>query len=100
MQFHEANTLYAYDIPKKTQQDLLEEKEYNDFKNNVGFNNRGLPGYLLTGHGCTLEDFQKRDLATTNFLSYENKMKASEITSTREFRNDNAHLLQYKPPKK
>ena len=29
--FHEGNSLLAYDIPKRTQQDLLDEKEYTDF---------------------------------------------------------------------
>ena len=28
---NENNSLMVYDIPKKTQQDLLEEKEYKDF---------------------------------------------------------------------
>ena len=30
--FNPGNSMYAYDIPKKTQQDLLEEKEYGDYK--------------------------------------------------------------------
>ena len=49
--FHEGNSLLYYDIPKRTQQDLLDEKEYKDFKDNVEFNQRGVPHYLLIGHG-------------------------------------------------
>ena len=71
--------MLAYDIPKRTQQDLLEEKEYDDFTKNVGFNQRGLPHYLLTGHGQDLNTFEKRDLATTTFQSFGEKKIAKEI---------------------
>ena len=43
------------------------------------FNQRGLPHHLLTGHGETLEKFEKRDIATTCNLSYQNRETAKEI---------------------
>ena len=71
--YHEGNSLYAYDIPKRTQEDLLEEKEYKDFKVNCELNQNGIPGHLLCGHGPELNDFEKRDIATVKNLSYESK---------------------------
>ena len=63
--FHEGNSIMAYDIPKRTQQDLLDEKEYKDYKNNVEFNQRGLPHHLLIGHGMEMNTFERRDISTT-----------------------------------
>ena len=100
LKYHDGNSLYAYDIPKKTQQDLLEEKEYQDFKDNVAFNQRGLPNHLLTGHGKDLESYEKRDLATTNILCFEQKMKVKQITDPGEFRKENDKLLSLKHPAK
>ena len=37
-QFHEGNSMNCYEIPKKTQQDLLDEKEYKDYAENVELN--------------------------------------------------------------
>ena len=71
--YHEGNSLLAYDIPKRTQQDLLDEKEYKDFSDNVKFNQRGVPNYLLIGHGMDLKQFEQRDMATTKNQSYELK---------------------------
>ena len=65
--------MYAFDIKKKTQQDLLEEKEYKDFEDNVQLNQNGIPGHLLVGHGPELHHFERRDLGTTKSLSYENR---------------------------
>ena len=62
--------MYAFDIPKKTQQDLLEEKEYNDYKVNVELNQNGIPGHLLVGHGPELNDFERRDIGTVQNMSY------------------------------
>ena len=53
----------AYGEHKRTQQDLLEDKEYKDYAENVEFNQRGLPHHLMTGHGSQLEDFEKRKFA-------------------------------------
>ena len=53
--FHPGSSMYAYDIPKRTQQDLLDEKEYKDFADNVQFNYNGLPKHLLLGHGMQLD---------------------------------------------
>ena len=38
-----------------------------------------LPHHLLTGHGATLDKFEKRDLATTCNLSYQNRETANQI---------------------
>ena len=38
IRMNENNTLMVYDVPKKNQQDLLEEKEYKDYASNVEFN--------------------------------------------------------------
>ena len=43
------------------------------------FNQRGLPHHLLTGHGEQLDKFEKRDIATTCNLSYNNRQVAKEI---------------------
>ena len=59
---------------------MLNEKEYKDFSENVEFNQRGLPHHVLIGHGMQLDTFEKRDLATTANMSYENKETAKEIT--------------------
>ena len=83
--FHEGNSLLAYEIPKRTQQDLLNENEYKDFKSNVEFNQRGLPNHLLIGHGMDLETFEKRDSATTANLSYSEKLDAKTITKQTEW---------------
>ena len=74
--FHEGNSIIAYDIPKRTQQDLLDEKEYNDFKQNVEFNQRGVPNHLLIGHGMDMDTFEKRDISTTAKMSFQDKMTA------------------------
>ena len=55
---------------------MLNEKEYEDFSKNVEFNQRGLPHHVLIGHGMELDTFEKRDLATTANMSYENQEKA------------------------
>ena len=75
-QFHEGNTMNAFEIPKKTQQDLLDEKEFKDFETYCELNQNGVPGKLLTGHGPELEHFERVDLATTKNLSYEQKQTA------------------------
>ena len=68
--FHPGNSMLAYDIPTRTQQDLLGEKEYKDFADNVEFNYRGLPGHLIIGHGMDPKTWEARDLAATSKLSY------------------------------
>ena len=70
----------CYDIPKRTQQDILNEKEYADYQQNVEFNQRGLPHHMLIGHGMDLEVFEKRDLGTTAKMSYDDRAKAEDIT--------------------
>ena len=69
--YHEGNSIYAYDVPKRTQEDLLEEKEYKDYEVNCELNQNGIPGHLLVGHGPELTDFEKRDIATVKNLSYD-----------------------------
>ena len=93
--FHEGNSLLAYDIPKRTQQDLLEEKEYMDYKNNVEFNQGGLPGHLLIGHGQKIEAFENRDLATIKNLSYEDRQKAADITHPMSFLKANTKVDKF-----
>ena len=62
---------------------MLEEKEYKDYKVNVLLNIRqGIPGHLLVGHGPELKDLERRDINTTNNLSYNERQKASEITAS------------------
>mmetsp|Transcript_39357 Transcript_39357/g.60169 ORF Transcript_39357/g.60169 Transcript_39357/m.60169 type:complete len:134 (-) Transcript_39357:31-432(-) len=85
-----------YDIPKRTQKDILEEKEYKDFAENMTFQQRGLPNHLFLGHGKEINDFEKRDLATTHVLSYEKKMNASSITNSMAYRKENDTLLATK----
>ena len=51
----------------------MEEKEIKDYCSNVEFNQRGVPHHLLTGHGHNLETFEKRDLVTTDKMSFEEK---------------------------
>ena len=85
-----------YYIPKRTQEDILAEKQEKDFADNVQFNQRGLPNHLLLGHGPSLDTFEKRDLATTSYMSYEMKQSAKEITNPMEFKNENAELLKVK----
>ena len=51
----------------------MEEKEYKDFAENVEFSQRGVPNHLLLGHGQDLDTFEKRDLATVNYLSFEKR---------------------------
>ena len=36
--FHEGNSMYAIYVPKKTQEDLLEEAEYKDYETNCELN--------------------------------------------------------------
>tara|TARA_B110000259_G_C13727282_1_gene286997 strand:+ start:188 stop:379 length:192 start_codon:yes stop_codon:yes gene_type:complete len=60
----------CFDIPKRTQQDILNEKEYADYQTNVEFNQRGLPHHMLIGHGMELDTFEKRDLGTTAKMSF------------------------------
>ena len=43
------------------------------------FNQRGLPHHLLKGHGDNLDKFEKRDIATTCNLSYQNRQPSNEI---------------------
>ena len=76
---NENNTLMVYDVPKKNQQDLLEEKEYKDYASNVEFNQRGVPHHLLIGHGMDLETFEKRDLVTTDKMALGEKATACQI---------------------
>ena len=90
--FHEGSSLLAYDIPKRTQQDLLEEKDYQDFQQNVAFNQRGLPHYLLTGHGQDLNTFEKRDLATTANQSFGQKKNAKEIIHPMNWQSENTDV--------
>ena len=88
--------MYAAQIPKRTQADLLAEKELKDYTDNVKYNKKGLPGHLLFGHGPELASFEKRDLATTNYLSYEKRMTADRITHPLDYKNENPHLLSLK----
>ena len=81
--------MLAYDIPKRTQQDLLDEKEYKDFKDNVELNPNGLPNHLLLGHGMKIPEFEKRDIATTKNLSYDFKQSAKEILAPMTFHQGN-----------
>ena len=87
--FHEGNSILAYDIPKRTQQDLLDEKEYKDFKDNVELNQNGIPNYLMIGHGMEMKQFEQRDMATTKNLSYEFQNSAKEIISPTTFHEGN-----------
>ena len=86
------NSIYAYDIPKRTQQDLLEEREYQDFSSNVEFNQRGLPHYLLTGHGQELNTFEKRDICTTKDMAYTLKKTAHEIIHPMYWKSENTDV--------
>ena len=87
--------MYAFDVVKKTQQDLLEEKEYKDYEVNCELNPRGIPGHLLTGHGPELNDFERRDIATTKNLSYDAKQKANEITASMTYHKENTAVSKY-----
>ena len=98
--FHEGNSLHAYEIPKRTQQDLLNEKEYADFKNNVEFNQQGLPGHLLIGHGMDLKTFEKRDCATTANMSYAEKLDAKTITKQTQWVEGNTNVSKLSINKK
>ena len=69
--------MYAIYVPKKTQEDLLEEAEYKDYEVNCELNPRGIAGHLLMGHGPELKDFEKRDIATVKNLTYDAREKAS-----------------------
>ena len=42
----------------------------------------GIPGHLLVGHGPEMKDLERRDINTTNNLSYNERQKASEITAS------------------
>ena len=78
-----------YDVPKKTQQDLLDEKEYKDFAENVELNMRGMPNHLLVGHGMDTQQFERRDIVQTSKLFMEEKKVIKEIIKPTEFRKDN-----------
>ena len=90
--FHEGNSLLCYDIPKRTQQDLLNEKEYADYQQNVEFNQRGLPHHLLIGHGMDLQNYEKRDLGTTAKMSYDERAKADAITNQTNWMTGNTNV--------
>ena len=46
----------------------------------------------MVGHGQQVVDFEKRDLATTKNLSYEDKQKAAEITHPMTFHLSNTNV--------
>ena len=87
--FHEGNSILAYDVPKRTQQDLLDEKEYKDYKSNVEFSQAGLPNHLLIGHGMDINTFERRDCATTANMSFADKLGANEITKMTNWKEEN-----------
>ena len=93
VQFHEGNSMHAYgEIPKKTQQDLLDEKEYADYKLNCETNPRGMPGHLLSGHGPSPSDttqFEKRDMLTTSKMFMEERRKIKDIIAPCDWRQEN-----------
>ena len=89
---NEGNSILAYDIPKKTQQVLLEEKEYKDYADNVEFNQRGVPHHVLIGHGQDLATFEKRDLVTTDKMAYDEKQSAKQIIDPMSFRQENMQV--------
>ena len=84
--------MMVYDAPKKTQQDLLEEKEYKDYAGNVEFNQRGVPHHLLVGHGMDLQTFEKRDLVTTDTMALREKAKADAIVHPMTIRQENTDV--------
>ena len=79
----------VYEIPKKTQQDLLDEKEYKDYSENVELNPRGLPNHLLAGHGMDTTAFEKRDIIQTSKLFMEDRLPVGKITASTDWRKDN-----------
>ena len=87
--------MYAFDIPKRTQQDLLEEKEYKDYEVNCELNQNGIPSHLLVGHGPELHHFERRDIATTNKLSFGDRQNASQITHSMTYHQENTNLSKY-----
>ena len=88
--------MYAFEAPKRTQQELLEEKEYNDYQQNCDLNPRGVVNHLLVGHGPELKDFEKRDIGTVKNLSYEDKQRANEITDSMKFIGENTRVDKFK----
>ena len=69
--------MYAIFVPKKTQEDLLEEAEYKDYEVNCELNQNGIPGHLLMGHGPEMKDFERRDIATVKNLTYGARQSAA-----------------------
>ena len=87
--------MYAFEVAKKTQEDLLEEKEYKDFQTNCELNQNGIPGHLLVGHGPELDYFERRDLATVKNLSFEQKEKAHEIMHSMTYHKENTPIEKH-----
>ena len=87
--------MYAFDIPKKTQQDILEEKEYKDYEINCELNQNGIPGHILVGHGPELDHFERRDIATTKNLSYGERQDAKQITHSMTYHKGNTNVSKF-----
>ena len=94
--YHEGNTMYAFEVHQKTQQEILEEKEYQDYKVNCELNQNGIPGHLLMGHGPELEHFERRDIATVKNLSYQNRETADQITHSMTYHKENTKVEKIK----
>ena len=47
---------------------------------------------MLVGHGMELDTFERRDLATTATMSYENKEKADAITKQTNWQMVNTNV--------
>merc|ERR1711959_301979 len=69
--------------------DLLDEKEYKDFSENVGVNPRGLPNHLLAGHGMDTKAFEKRDIIQTSKLFMDEKARINNIIAPTDWRKEN-----------
>ena len=72
----------GYELEKRTQQTILEEKECNDYTEHIQDNKKGMKSNLFFGHGPTQDAFENRDFATTNDLVYGERQKCDKIINT------------------
>ena len=71
MKLHPGSSMYAYQFEQKTQSELLDNKEYGDYKDHMQeIQHKGTKHHLFLGHGPVQGNFEKRDFGTTNDIVY------------------------------
>ena len=90
--FNMGSSMFAYDFPPKTTEDLLADKEQKEYEKIVSNLKYGVPNHLFLGHGPTQEHFERRDFGTTNQMFYDKKMNAQTLISSHFYNSDNKHL--------